>query len=235
MVDTEGLTWPVHRRADFTRILVYITLATAFIFILDMLTPLGVMIWILYLIPLFLTVYLSWKYAPLVLTGVFILLMIASLFVSPRDIPLEFALLNRAFFALILIIASVFIDEYVANVEDLARSEDRHRTLLGWLPEGIIVCHRDHIVYINPAGARLLGALNSEELRGRPITDIIDPAFLDTFKARMAQAALGARIDDEQVRILRRGLTPVMIGTSLGAMSWDRETAVKVILRQETV
>jgi hypothetical protein len=98
MVNTEMLTWPVQRRADFTRIIVYIILATALIFIIDILTPLGVMVWILYLIPLFLTAYLSWKYAPLVLTGAFILLMIVSLFLSPRDISLEFALLNRAFF-----------------------------------------------------------------------------------------------------------------------------------------
>lgn len=59
MVDTGRLTWPVQRRQDFLRIVVYITLATALIFIIDIITPLGVMIWILYLIPLFLTVYLS--------------------------------------------------------------------------------------------------------------------------------------------------------------------------------
>jgi len=93
----------------FLRIVVYIVIATAFIFIIDIITPLGVMAWILYLIPLFLTVYLSWKYAPLVMTGMFILLMAASLFLSPRDISIELALLDRAFFALILVIASVFI------------------------------------------------------------------------------------------------------------------------------
>ena len=75
MVDTERLTWPLKRREDFTRIVAYIVLSTTFIFIIDIITPLGVMIWILYLIPLFLTVSLRWKYAPLVMTGIFILLM----------------------------------------------------------------------------------------------------------------------------------------------------------------
>jgi hypothetical protein len=115
MVDTGRLTWPVKRRDDFNRIIVYIVLATALIFIIDVITPLGVMIWILYLIPLFLTVYLSWKYAPLFMTGVFIILMATSLFLSPRDISIEYALLNRAFFALILIIASIFIEDYILN------------------------------------------------------------------------------------------------------------------------
>jgi hypothetical protein len=117
MIDTRRLTWPIKRRNDFIRIVVYIALATAFIFIIDIITPLGVMIWILYLIPLFMTVYLSWKYAPLLMTGVFILLMAASLFLSPRDISIEYALLNRAFFALILVIASIFIGDYISNVE----------------------------------------------------------------------------------------------------------------------
>src|SRR5271169_205295 len=145
MADTERLTWPVQRRDDFLRIVAYIALATVFIFIIDIITPLGVMIWILYLIPLFLTVYLSWKYAPLVLTGVFILLMAITLFLSPRDISLGYALLDRAFFALILVIASVFIEDYVANVGGLALSEERYRHLIEWLPEGIVVCRQEKI------------------------------------------------------------------------------------------
>jgi PAS domain S-box-containing protein len=231
MVNTEMLTWPVQRRADFTRIIVYIILATALIFIIDLLTPLGVMIWILYFIPLFLTVYLSWKYAPLVLTGVFILLMAVSLFVSPRDISLGYALLNRAFFALILVIASVFIEEYVANVGELARSEERYRHLIEWLPEGIIVCRAGAIAFINPAGARLLGAGSGEDLAGRTIADMIDPAFRTEFQERVAQAGLGARIDLENVRIIRQNHSPVTVGMSLGAMVWDKETAVQIVIR----
>jgi hypothetical protein len=151
MVETGRLTWPVHRRDDFIRIVSYIVLATAFIFVIDIITPLGVMIWILYLIPLLLTVYLSWKYAPLLMTGVFIILMAVSLFLSPRDISIEFALLNRTFFAFILIIASVFIEEYVSNVEGLAANEERYRSLIEWLPEGIAVYRQGAIAYTVPA------------------------------------------------------------------------------------
>jgi hypothetical protein len=116
MADMGRLTWPVKRGDDFLRIVAYITIATIFIFVIDISTPLGVMIWILYLIPLFLTVYLSWKYAPMVMTGVFILLMVVSLFLSPRDISIEFALIDRIFFALVLIISSFFINDYISNV-----------------------------------------------------------------------------------------------------------------------
>jgi PAS domain-containing protein len=99
------------------------------------------------------TVYLSWKYAPLLMTGVFILLMAASLFLSPRDISIEYALLNRAFFALILVIASIFIGDYISNVEDLALSEERYRHLIEWSPEGIIVLKQGGIAYVNPSAS----------------------------------------------------------------------------------
>ena len=77
------------------------------------------------------------------MTGVFILLMAASLFLSPRDISIEYALLNRAFFAFILVISSIFIEEYVSNVEGLALSEERYRYLTECSPDGIIVYRRE--------------------------------------------------------------------------------------------
>src|SRR5665647_2916404 len=140
------------------------------------------MIWILYLIPLFLTVYLSWKYAPLVMTGVFILLMAVSLFLSPRYISLEYALLNRAFFALILVIASVFIEDYIYNVEGLAVSEERYRYLIEWSPEGIMVVKKGEIAYINPIGIRFFGADNRENLIGHDIIDLIVPECQAIFR-----------------------------------------------------
>ena len=231
MTETGMLTWPVQRRDDFVRIIAYIALATIFIFVIDIITPLGVMIWILYLIPLFLTVYLSWKYAPLVITGVFILLMAASLFLSPRDISIELALLDRAFFALILVIASLFIEDYVSNVEGLTLSEERYRHLIEWLPEGIIVYRQEKIAYVNPAGIRLLGADCRENLIGRDIIDMIDPGWQAIFRERVVQAALGAQMNIDKVQLIRNDGSSVTVGMSLGAALWDKETAVLIVMR----
>jgi PAS domain S-box-containing protein len=231
MVDTERLTWPVKRRDDFIRIVVYIALATVFIFIIDIITPLGVMIWILYLIPLFLTVYLSWKYAPVVMTGVFILLMAASLFLSPRDISIEYALLDRAFFAMILVIASIFIEEYVSNVEGLALSEERYRHLIEWSPEGIIVYRQGGIAYVNPVGIRFLGADRGEDLMGRDIIDMIDPAWQAIFQERVAQAALGAQMNIDNVRLIGQDGSHVAVGMSLAPVVWNKGTAIQIVMR----
>jgi PAS domain S-box-containing protein len=231
MVDTGRLTWPVQRRDDFIRIVSYIVLATAFIFVFDILTPLGLVNWILYLIPLFLTVYLSWKYAPFVMTGVFIVLMAVSLFLSPRDVSLEFALLNRTFFALILIIASFFIKDYVSNIEDLASSEERYRSLIEWLPEGIVVYRQGGIAYVNPAGIRLFGADRRENLTGRDIISMIDPGIQELFRQRVAQAELGARLNLDKVRLIRQGGSGVTVNMVFGPVFWDNRTAVQIVIR----
>jgi len=231
MVDTGKLIWPVRRRADFLRIVTYIAIATILVFVLDVLTPLGVMIWILYFIPLFLTMYLNWKSAPHVMTGVFIFLMGASLFLSPQDMPVELALLNRIFFALILIIASLFIRDYLSNVEELAVSEGRYRNLIELLPEGILVCRKGTIVYINPFGMRLFGTDRPDALIGRALIDRIDPVSREEFQKRAAQAAIGAQIDIDNVRIVKENGSAATIGLSLSAVSWDKETAVQMIMR----
>jgi len=227
-----SLTWPVERKKDFTRIVVYIAIATALIFVIDIYTPLGIVIWIFYLIPLFLTVYLSWKYAPLVMTGVFILLMAASLFLSPRDIPIEYALLNRTFFAFILIISSIFIEEYISNVEGLASSEERYRYLTECSPDGIIVYQEGKIAYVNPAGMRFLGADRRENLIGHDIIDMIDPEQKVLVRERVAQAALGARMVMDKVRLIGQDRTQMTVGISLASVFWNKGKAVQLVMRK---
>lgn len=231
MVDTGRLRWPIQRRDDFVRIISYIVLATAFIFVFDILTPLGLVNWILYLIPLFLTVYLSWRYAPFVMTGVFVILMAVSLFLSPRDISLEYAVLDRIFFAFILVIASVFIKDYVSNVERLALSEERYRTLIEWLPEGVVVYRPEGIAYINPAGIRLLGIDRGENLAGPDLFSMVDPEFQELLRQRIAQAELGARLNLDKVRLIRQDGSGVAVDMVFGPAFWDKGAAVQIVIR----
>jgi PAS domain S-box-containing protein len=231
MVNMTRHTWPIERRKDFIRIVAYITIATALIFIVDIYTPLGIMIWILYLIPLFLTVYLSWKYSPLVMTGVFILLMAISLFLSPSDISIEYAVLNRAFFAFILVISSIFIEEYISNAEALALSEERYRFLIECSPDGIIVYQKGWIKYVNPVGMRFLGADRRENLIGRDFIDMIDPEQKALVRQRLDQAALGARMIIDKVRLIGQNKNQMTVGMSLASMFWNKGTAVQIVMR----
>jgi len=230
MTDTDRLTWPVRRKGDFFRIVSYIVLATALIFVIDIITPLGVVVWVLYLIPLFLTMYLSWKYAPLVMTGVFIILMTTSLFLSPRDLPLGYALIDRVFFALILIISSFFIQDYISGVEEITASEERYRSLVEWLPVGIVVCRDDHILFLNPAGRRLIGINERETTDNVDITSIVDPRDRELFRERAGQAYHGARISLEKIRLVRQDGSAVSLDMNLGIVSWDRVPSLQIVM-----
>jgi len=152
-------------------------------------------------------------------------------FLSPRDISIEYALLNRAFFALILIIASVFIEDYIANVEDLALSEERYRHQIEWSPEGILVYTEGEIAYVNAAGVRFLGADNRESLTGRNITDMIDPESKTIFRERENQAIIGARINMDNVGLTRQDGSHITVDMSFAPVFSDKGSAIQIVIK----
>jgi len=56
-------------------------------------------------------------------------------------------------------------------------SEERHRALVECSPDAILVHADGQVVYLNPAGLRLLGAARMEEVEGRPLKEFIHPDF----------------------------------------------------------
>jgi PAS domain S-box-containing protein len=222
----------IQEQGDLLRIISYIILSTAIIFYIDIITPLGLVVWILYLIPLFLTIYLTWKYAPLLATIVFILLISVSYFISPLDTSILFAIFNRVFFSLMLIITSLFIWSYKKKVEELRLSEERYRYLAEWSPDAIMVYRKGKILYANPAGVRLLGAKAADELIGNDLVDVVDPAERDLVRERLNQAALGARMALDRIRILRPNGEGIFVKASLGEIIWDDEMSVQIILHE---
>jgi PAS domain S-box-containing protein len=73
---------------------------------------------------------------------------------------------------------------------ELRESEDRYRQLVEVSPDGIGVERDDKIVFINTAGAKLLGCNRPEELTGKPIVDFVHPDY--------------RRRSQKQLRYLRR-------------------------------
>ena len=67
----------------------------------------------------------------------------------------------------------------------LHASEERHRTLVEWSPEGINVHRKGRLIYVNAAAIRMLGATSSEQLIGKPITDVIHPDYQYLLKNRV--------------------------------------------------
>lgn len=75
----------------------------------------------------------------------------------------------------------------------LLESEERYRILVEHSPEPIVVHSDGIIIFINPAGARVLGANSPEELIGQSVMTFVHPDFADITKERIRQI-----IEDKQ-------------------------------------
>ncbi len=229
-----SFTRPIRRDVNTLEIIVYLIASTAIIFYIDAITPLGLTVWILYFIPLFLTLYIRWKYAPFLATGIFILLISTSFFLSPLDTSIIFALLNRVFFTLMLIVSAFFIWRYKRNVETIRTSEERYRYLTEWSPDAIIVYDEGKILYTNPAGLHLFGAASKDDLMGKDIVDLVQTTGRDQVREKISQAVLGARAQLPGTRLARLDGREIRAETLFGGIIWDGKPAVQIILRAAT-
>ena len=85
-----------------------------------MVTPLRVVVWTLYLIPLFLTVYVRQRFAPIFVTCVIIILSIVGIFLAYPAVPIITALFNRIFFSIVIVVITFFIWNYRKTASVLA-------------------------------------------------------------------------------------------------------------------
>jgi PAS domain S-box-containing protein len=215
-------------------VLTYILISASIIFYLDIITPLGLVVWVLYFIPLFLTLFFRWKYASYPWAGIFILLIAISFFLSPRDMSELFALVNRVFFAILLIVTAFFIAQYKQNVENLRNSEERYRYLTEWSPVAILVQEGGKILYINPACLRLFAGYKNEDLLGKDLIQMISPDSRDLMQQRMAQALLGAKMQIPEIGLVRLDGKDIRAEVWLGEIIWDGSPAVQIIFRAVT-
>ena len=71
--------------------------------------------------------------------------------------------------------------------EALLSSEERYRSLVELSPDALFVEADERIVFINSAGARLLGAPDAEQLVGRPVKDVLHPSDWPTTQKRLQE------------------------------------------------
>ena len=90
------------------------------IFVFEMVTPLRLVIWTLYLIPLFLTVYVRQRLAPIFVTCTIIILSIVGIFLAYPAVPIITALFNRIFFSIVIVVITFFIWNYRKTASVLA-------------------------------------------------------------------------------------------------------------------
>ena len=78
-----------------------------------------------------------------------------------------------------------------------------YRQLVESSPDGLAIHCQGNIVFINQAGARLLGAANLEQLAGQPIINFVQPDERDLAAQRDQQAAQGMTLPLLEERFIR--------------------------------
>ncbi|GGA31741.1 PAS domain S-box protein [Okeania sp. KiyG1] len=117
----------------------------------------------------------------------------------------------------------------------LRESEKRYRRLVEYSPAAISVIWMEKIVYINTAGAHLLGAKYPKEIIGQSIWKFIHPDYREVEKQRLQKVQnqkQQTHLEEEKLITLDREIIDVEI-TGIPYTYYD-EAAVQIIIRDIT-
>ncbi|NLZ30428.1 MAG: PAS domain S-box protein [Methanomicrobiales archaeon] len=116
----------------------------------------------------------------------------------------------------------------------LRESEEKYRSLVESSAEAILIHHSGIITYINPAGVKLLGASDPDEVIGRAIIDIIHPEARDRIRGLITKHLRGEETPLIEVPVVRLdGKIATVEGRSTRARFAGRP-AVQVVMRDIT-
>jgi len=224
-------TGGIHTRENNLRISVLILVSLVMIFAIDISTPLGLSAWILYFIPLFLTLYLEMRNGPFYVNGIIIVLIAASYFLSPQDMSPLYAFLNRLFFSCMIIASASLIWNYKISGENLKKSERNYRILTEWSPEGMLVYRDGAVRYANRAFLHLFDADPAGTPVGRDLLDLIQPEKKELVRERIRQASLGAQGEVSGVHLIRSDGRDVRLDMVFREVCWDSSLGVLILSR----
>ena len=163
-----------HLRARPRAIVAIIILLMTATFLLDMWVPLGIVVWVSYVIPILFAFWLS-PVSILLVSLTSALLMILGLAWSPPGMPVSFAVANRVLGLGLIAIASLFLVHRQASESALAASERRLEATVDNALDAVIGADTDgRIIRWNPRAEQLFG-WEREEVMGRTLAETIIP------------------------------------------------------------
>ncbi len=121
--------------------------------------------------------------------------------------------------------------ERTQTLETLRQSEERFRRLVQLSPETIAVFKRGNLVYVNPAGVKLLGAASSDELVGSSLLDHVHPTSQAIVQEQIGQIQVGQAADRPiEVKIVRLDGQVIDAEARATPVTYDGHAAVQVVI-----
>jgi diguanylate cyclase (GGDEF)-like protein/PAS domain S-box-containing protein len=117
----------------------------------------------------------------------------------------------------------------------LVNSEQRHRTLIEWSPEAVMVHRMGRILYVNPAAVRLFMAPYAQALMAKNTLDLIHPDYRDAQMARMRSLSNHEKIAPvAEAKFVRLDGSVIDVEVQGTAIDYDGDLAVHVVVRDIT-
>lgn len=119
------------------------------------------------------------------------------------------------------------------QAEDALReSEERYKSLVELLPEGVWVQRQGKILYVNPAMVRLLGASGPEDLLGKSIYQFVHPDSRSSVEQRTEEILRdGITVPLKEQRYMALDGSIVEVETSATAVPFGGQRAVLAVYR----
>ncbi len=119
--------------------------------------------------------------------------------------------------------------------EALRESEERYRRLVENSPEAIAVNFMEKFVYINSAGAKLLGANSLEKIIGQSLWKFIPPDYIEIEKQRLQQVQQqGKQTHLQEEKLIRLDGEVIDVEIVGIPYTYDGKAATQIIIRDIT-
>ncbi len=133
-----------------------------------------------------------------------------------------------------VVVTSHDVTEERRREGDLRASEERYRLLVERSPETVAVHVDGRLVYINPAGVRLLGADTVDEVIGRDVLALVHPDDRELAEQRVRMAMAGEPSPLEEMRLVRDDGKVIDVEVIGNPVSFHGELANQILVRDVT-
>lgn len=122
------------------------------------------------------------------------------------------------------------ITRYKLSEEKFKQQEIKYKAMMDTLPMGIGIYQNKKIVFINPAGVRLLGAKNELDILSNPVSKIISPKIASSLRQKLNKVEFGETIEPFEEKLIRFDGTEFYAEIITNKLTYEGNPAVQIIV-----